>query len=104
MGAGAEADETRRVPLAVADVLDVGVRAAPVERGVLRARHELLGQLLLVRGGEARARRSLGVLAGPRAPGGPPRVRESRGEEADRHRDQGRTASRRSRARFMGSA
>ena len=40
-GAGAEADDAGGVAAAVADVLDVAVLVAPVQRGVLRAGHEL---------------------------------------------------------------
>ena len=48
-GAGAEADDARGVAAAVADVLDVSVLGLPVERGVLRAGHQLHGDVLLRR-------------------------------------------------------
>ncbi len=63
-GAGAEADDARGVAAAVADVLDVLVLRLPVERGVLRARHELHGDLLLRRVVEPR--RAHGRGRGPR--------------------------------------
>src|SRR5690606_7347769 len=54
VGTGAETDDARRVALAVAYVLDVAVGAAPVQRPVLRARDDLLGQLLLRRARQPR--------------------------------------------------
>jgi hypothetical protein len=48
-GAGAESDDAGGVAASVADVLDVLVLGLPVERGILRARHQFHGDLLLRR-------------------------------------------------------